>query len=65
LQETSGADQNAIIALPNHSIIHAWETDLLEYDLRELPVEPDGTLRVTVPAWGLTTVRLEIAGALA
>ena len=50
-----------MIELPGRPIAQAWATDLLERDLGELPVEPDGTLRVTVPAWGLATVRVVLA----
>ena len=67
LQEIAGADRIATIELPGRPIARAWATDLLERELGELPVEPDGTLRVTVPAWGLATARvvLEAPGATA
>jgi hypothetical protein len=58
LQETSGAAQNATVAFAGRPIARAWATDLLERHERELPVEPDGSLRVDVPAWGLATIRV-------
>jgi alpha-mannosidase len=60
LQEISGAAQTAAVRFTQQRVRRAWETDLLEYDLRPLPVEADGSLRVHVPAWGLTTVRVEL-----
>ncbi|MGB8646012.1 MAG: glycosyl hydrolase-related protein [Anaerolineae bacterium] len=58
LQEISGADRQATLHLPGHLITRAWQTDLLEREQGEIPVEPDGRLRVPVPAWGLATVRV-------
>jgi hypothetical protein len=58
LQEIAGSDRIATVGLCGRKIAAAWATDLLERDLGELPVEPDGTLRVAVPAWGLATVRV-------
>ena len=61
LQEIAGAGQIASLAFPGRAIARAWATDLLEGDGPELPVEPDGSLRVAVPAWGLATVRIILA----
>lgn len=58
LQEIGGAAREATVAFPGRPVARAWATDLLEREERELPVEPDGTLRVDVPAWGLATVRI-------
>jgi hypothetical protein len=63
LLETSGADQTAEVAFPYCRITRAWEVDLLEYERRALPVEA-GRLRVPVPAWGMTTIRLELESEL-
>ena len=46
---------------PGFRIVAAWECDLLEHDQSELQPEPDGTLTVDVPAWGLSTVRVVVA----
>lgn len=62
LQEIAGKGQVATLAFPGRPIARAWATDLLEHDGAELPVEPDGSLRVAVPAWGLATVRLVLDG---
>jgi alpha-mannosidase len=61
LQETSGQNCTAKIGFPGKPILQAWMTDLLEYDLEPLPVEPNGNLLVNVPAWGLATVRIVLA----
>ncbi len=58
LQEIAGAEQTARISFPGKAIRHAWLADSLERETRELEVEPDGTLKVQVPAWGLHTVRI-------
>jgi hypothetical protein len=65
LQEIGGRDRVAPVAIAGRRIARAWHTDLLEDDREELPIEPDGTLRVAVPAWGLATVRFVLAGATA
>jgi alpha-mannosidase len=57
LQEIAGQDQIASLTIPGRPITQAWLTDLLEEDLHPLSVEPDGTLHIPIPAWGLTTVR--------
>lgn len=67
LQEIAGRTQRASVSFPHLRVIAAWECDLLERDLiggasRAAPtIEADGTLRVNVPAWGLTTVRIVTA----
>ncbi|MCW5852984.1 MAG: hypothetical protein KIT87_23145, partial [Anaerolineae bacterium] len=61
LQETAGVDQTATVRLPGRRIDRAWATDLLERPKRELAVEAGGTVCVPVPAWGLTTVLVEVA----
>jgi hypothetical protein len=58
VQEIAGAGRAATIGFPGRPIARAWATDLLERDERELAVEPDGTLRLEVPAWGLATARV-------
>jgi len=60
LQDTSGSAQRATVAFPEQPIARAWATDLLEREEHELAVEPDGSLCVDVPAWGLATVRVVI-----
>ena len=60
LQETAGVGQTATVRLPEWRIARAWVTDLLERPTAELAVEVDGTLRIPVPAWGLTTVLFEV-----
>lgn len=60
LQEIGGAARVASLAIPGRRVARAWACDLLERDGEPLPVEPDGSLRVTVPAWGLASVRLEL-----
>ena len=61
LQEVSGRDGHATVSFPGRRIERAWETNLLEHDLRELPVTTGGDVRVRVPAFGLATVRLAFA----
>lgn len=60
LQEIAGRDQTAPVAFPGRRITRAWLTDLLERELRELPVSADGSLQVPVPAWSLATIRFEV-----
>ncbi len=64
LQEIAGRPGRAIISFPGRPIAGAWATDLLERELGALPVGPDGTLRIDVPAWGLATVRFTIEDVL-
>ena len=61
LSEIGGQDRSVLIAIPGKRVLRAWRTDLLEEVIGEIPVEPDGTLRVQVPAWGLTTVHFTLA----
>jgi hypothetical protein len=63
LQEIGGAERKAEVSFPRRAIKHAWATDLLERELHTLPIGPDGSLRVPVPAWGLATVRVELEAA--
>lgn len=63
LQEIGGADRLASLAIPGRPIARAWRCDLLERDGEPLAVEPDGSLAVPLPAWGLATVRIEFATA--
>jgi alpha-mannosidase len=58
LQEIAGVAQTATISFPGKKVMQAWMTDLLEHEMRELTVEADGALRVDVPTWGLTTIRI-------
>lgn len=60
-QEIGGAERTATLALPGRRITSAWLTDLMEYEGAELPVNEDGSLTMSVPAWGLRTVRFEVA----
>ena len=60
-QEIGGDSRVARLVIPGRPIVAAWETDLLERERHSLDVEADGSLRVEVPAWGLTTVRFEVA----
>lgn len=62
LQEIAGQSQMVPVAFPGLRITRAWSCDLLERDLTELEVEADGTLHVAVAPWGLSTVRLVLAG---
>jgi hypothetical protein len=59
-QEIGGAARVATLAIPGRPIARACSADLLEHDGAPLPVEPDGSLRVPIPAWGLATVRFEL-----
>lgn len=62
-QEVAGAPAGgsaAVLRFPGRRIARALRTDLLERDLQELPVDPDGSLRVSLPAWSLLTVRVEL-----
>lgn len=61
LQEVAGREGEATLRLPG--VGRACLTDLLERDLEELPVEKDGSVRVSLPAWGLASVRLVPRGA--
>jgi alpha-mannosidase len=59
LLEISGQKQKGVpISVPARRIRRAWRCDLLEHDGEELRVEGDGTLRLDVPAWGLSTTRI-------
>jgi len=61
LQEISGETQRTTIAIPGKTITRAWTTDLLEKELGSVPVDSNGSVMVDVPAWGLTTVRVELS----
>ncbi|MGG3468221.1 glycosyl hydrolase-related protein [Neobacillus pocheonensis] len=58
LQEISGENQITKISLPGKNITEAWKMDLLEKDIHPLEVNPDGSINVEVPAWGLFTARI-------
>ncbi|WP_374713393.1 glycoside hydrolase family 38 N-terminal domain-containing protein [Symbiobacterium terraclitae] len=60
LQEIAGGARTAYVRIPGRRIARAWLTDLLERERAELAPGPDGSLAVPVPAWGLTTVRIEL-----
>lgn len=60
LQEISGRPGHATVAFPALRVVRAWTCDLLEHDHRELAIEPDATLRVDVPAWGLRSIRIVV-----
>jgi alpha-mannosidase len=62
LQEIAGYTERASISFPGVRIERAWRCDLVERDQGELEIEPDGTLQVDVPAWGLATVRIVAVG---
>ncbi len=57
-QEIAGVDQTVAVSFPHKKVTRAWLTDLLEHEIGELAVEADGTVRIDVPAWGLTTIRI-------
>ncbi|MHB2018349.1 MAG: glycosyl hydrolase-related protein [Candidatus Xenobia bacterium] len=57
LQEIAGRDEPTVVKFVGRKIKHAWRTDLLERDLETLRVRPDGSVLVSVPPWGLATVR--------
>lgn len=61
LQEIAGGARTAHVRIPGRHIARAWLTDLLERERAELRPAPDGSLAVPVPAWGLATVRFELA----
>ncbi|PYI53526.1 glycosyl hydrolase-related protein [Paenibacillus flagellatus] len=61
LLDIAGRPNTATVDIPGRRIVKAVRTDLLERELGELPVAADGTLAVDVPAWGLATVRIELA----
>jgi alpha-mannosidase len=61
LREIAGHSQIAPVTVPGKRVTRAWLTNLLEQEIEELPVEPAGTVRVPVPAWGLVTVRITMA----
>lgn len=58
--EPSGTPAEATLRFPGRVIARATRTDLLERDLEELPVTPN-ELRFPVSAWGVATVRVELA----
>ena len=60
LQEIGGQARTAVVRLPGRRIARAWSVDLLEHEGAPLPVAPDGSLHVPLPAWGLATVRVEL-----
>ncbi|MEH7381424.1 polysaccharide lyase family protein [Bacillus sp. JJ1533] len=60
-QEITGDNQIVHFSIPGKKIMNACLTDLLEKEVAVLPVLPDGTLNVEVQAWGLATVRVELA----
>jgi alpha-mannosidase len=60
LQEIGGAARTATLRLPGRPIARAWSVDLLEREGAPLPVAPDGSLRLELPAWGLVSVRVEL-----
>lgn len=57
LMELEGRDTVVTVSLPYLTIERAWRLNLVEENGPELPAEPH-RLQVTVPAYGLATVRL-------
>lgn len=57
VMETEGRDTEVTISLPFVAIDTAWETNLVEEDLRLIPMDAH-SVRVPVKAWGTATVRL-------
>jgi alpha-mannosidase len=60
LQEIAGKTETTTLSIPGKKIIEAWETDLLEKDIKAHPVNEDGTLNIEVSPWGLQTVRIVV-----
>ncbi|MFD1733182.1 glycosyl hydrolase-related protein [Deinococcus malanensis] len=58
VQDLRGEIQRAHARFAPRRICRATQTDLLEYDLEPAEVHAD-TVHFAVPAWGLTTVRIE------
>nr|WP_240546065.1 glycosyl hydrolase-related protein [Paenibacillus artemisiicola] len=58
LQNISGEVQQAALSFPGRPIRRAWLTDLLEYEVEELPLGTEGSVRIPVNPWGLITLRL-------
>jgi hypothetical protein len=61
LQETAGRPQTATLSFPASRILRAWSTDLLGRENAPLPIEDTGAVKTELPAWGLATLRLEVA----
>ncbi|NRF92399.1 hypothetical protein HQN89_15430 [Paenibacillus frigoriresistens] len=60
LQEIAGCVQSPNLFIPGKRIAAAWLTDLLENESSELPIESDGSIRIPIQPWGLSTVRIEM-----
>lgn len=63
LREIEGREGLARFEVPGRPIARAWTTDLLERDRHPLLPEPDGSLSIPVPPWGLATVGFELEDA--
>ncbi|GGH84824.1 hypothetical protein JOD43_003085 [Pullulanibacillus pueri] len=59
LQEIAGDKQSAVLSIPGKVITQAWRCDHLEKDKESLEVK-DGTLKIDLSPWALTTVRILI-----
>ncbi|HWG85372.1 MAG TPA: glycoside hydrolase family 38 C-terminal domain-containing protein, partial [Deinococcales bacterium] len=59
-QDTGGAGGTVTLEIPGRPVARAWRTDLLGGGAEEVPVAA-GTVSVDLPAWGLATVRFELA----
>jgi len=57
LWETEGKDTHAVVYLPFLKVIQAWETNLVEENQKELPVQ--NPLVIPLKAWGISSVRLK------
>jgi hypothetical protein len=62
LQETAGANDTPVLSFPNRRVLRAWRCDLHERETEEIMPGDDGTLSTTVPAWGMTTLRILVVG---
>jgi alpha-mannosidase len=58
LQEIAGKPQSVRLSFPHQVIRFAWETDLLEQDLRRFVADVQQSVQVDVPAWGMITIRI-------
>lgn len=58
LQEISGSRETAEVRFTGKEIKKAYRTDLLERTIEEISIESDGSLKVEVEPWSLSSVRV-------
>jgi hypothetical protein len=60
--DLGGGTRAVAVRLPSFHLISAWQTDAVERDQNQLPVEDDHEFRITIHPHEIVTVRIATAG---